>query len=354
MRKIGTVSSVAGLIFLGVWMIISKTNPILGVEVFKWWPAVIVVLGIEVLFQFSKKEGDRTRINFLIIPVLLVLLSVNIYNGVKSGILDLVKNIDLGNIPNINISGLDINNYKLVKTAKTLQASGSKLYFSADNAKLNVKKSTDGNIRIDGDIYVNEKSSVNSYDIVEKKAGDGYTIQIKDSFVKKVELDIYIPDGYGLKIKADNLDITGDDKFVQSAIDIEGNNSNIKLEGAAASQIDFDNGNVNLKDIKDIRITGNNSNINIAGEAENIDIKSDLGRVDVDNTISKNVNIEMNQGVVTFKTQDKNVGVNIGLDQGVAEINDSKYINAGSARTFGTGADKVKIIMNQGAVKFSN
>jgi hypothetical protein len=354
MRKIGTISSAAGLIFLGVWMIISKTNPVLGVEVFKWWPAVIVVLGIEVLFQFSKKEGERTRINFLIIPVLLVLLSVNIYNGVKSGIGDLVKNIDLGNIPNINISGLDINNYKIVKTTKTLQVSGSRLYFSADNAKLNIKKSTDGNIRIDGDIYVNENSSINSYDIMEKKAGDGYTVQIKDSFVKKVELDIYIPDGYGLKIEADNLDIIGDDKFVQSVIDLDSGNCNVKLEGAAASQIKFDNGNVNLKDIKDIRIIGNNSNINIDGEVENINIKSDLGRIDVDNTMSKDVNIEMDQGMVTFRTQDNNVGVNIELDQGVAEINDSKYVNAGSTRTFGTGAGKVKIIMNQGAVKFSN
>lgn len=354
MRRIGTISSAAGLIFLGVWMIISKTNSVLGVEVFKWWPAVIVVLGIEVLFQFSKKEGEKTKVNFLIIPVLLVLLSVNIYNGVKSSIGDLVKNIDLGNIPNINISGLDINNYKIVKTTKTLQVSGNMLYFSADNAKLDIKKSTDGNIRIEGDIYVNENSSISSYDIMEKKAGKGYTVQIKDSFVKKVELDIYIPDGYGLKIQADNLDIKSDDKFVQSIIDSESGNCNIKLVGAKASEIKFDNGNVNVEDINDIRITGDNSNINIDGEAENINIKSNIGRVEVDNTACKDVNIEMDQGVVNFNTQDNNIGVSIELDQGVTEINDSKFVNAGSNRTFGTGAGRVKIKMNQGAVKFSN
>lgn len=354
MRRIGTISSAAGLMFLGIWMIISKTNPVLGAEVFKWWPAVIVVLGIEVLFQFSKREGERTRINVLIIPVLLVLLSVNIYNGVKIGIGDLLKNINLGNIPDISIGGLDINNYKIVKTSKTLQASGNLIYFSADNAKLNIKKSTDGNIKIDGDVYVDENSSISSYDIAEKKVGDGYTVQINDGFVKKVELDIYIPDGYGLKIEADNLDIKSDDKFVQSAINIKGGNCNIKLEGARSTQIDFDNGNINLVDINDIRITGDNSNINIDGEAENINIKSELGRVDVNNIICKNVDVEMNQGVVTFKTQDKNIGVNVELDQGVAEINDSKFVNAGSMGTFGTGAGKVKIVMDQGAVKFNN
>lgn len=354
MRRIGTVSSAAGLIFLGIWMIIIKSDPVLGEEVFKWWPLVIVVLGIEVLLQFNKREGERRGINLLIIPVLLILLSVNIYNGVKIGIGDLVKNIDLGNIPDINISGLDISNYKTVKTNKTLQPIGNKLYFSSDNAKLNIKKSTDGNIRIDGSVYVNDNKSMDSYDINEKSQGDGYSIQINESFVKKVELDIYIPDGYGLSIKADIIDIRSDDKFVKSAIDIEGGNGNIKLNGAASIQIKVDNGNVNLVDIKDIRITGDNSNINIDGEAENINIKSDLGRIDVDNMICRNVDIEMDQGVVNLNTHDKNVEVGIELDQGVAQINDSKLVNAGGSRTFGTGTGKVKIKMDQGAVKFSN
>lgn len=354
MRRIGTISSAAGLIFLGVWMIISKINPILGEEVFKWWPAVIVVLGIEVLFQLTKKEGERTRLNPLIIPVLLVLLCVNIYHGVRSGIGDLVKNINIGNIPDINISGLDINNYKIVKTSKTLQAVGKKLYFSADNAKLNIKKSTDGNIRIDGSVYVDDDSSMDNYEIKEKSEVDGYTIQITEGFVRKVELDIYIPDGYGLKVDSDNLDIKSDEKFAQSSIDIDSGNGNIKLEGAASSQIKFDNGNANLKDIKDIIITGDNSNININGEAENINIKSDLGRVDVDNKICGNVNIEMDQGVVNLNTDDQNVQINIDLDQGVAEVNGSKFVNAGTMRTFGAGEGKVRIIMDQGAVKFSN
>lgn len=354
MRRIGTISSAAGLIFLGVWMIISKTNPGLSEEVFKWWPLVIVVLGIEILFQFSKKEGESTRINFLIIPVLLLLLSVNIYNGVKSGIGNLVKNIDFSNMPNINISGFDINNYKVVKTSKTLQVSGKQLNFSADNVKLNIRKSTDGNIKIDGDVYVNNNSSMDSYEIKEKSQGGGYTIQINEEFVKKVELDVYIPDGYGLKIEGDNLDIRGNDKFIQSVIDIKGDNCNIDLDGAASSQIIFDNGNVNLKDINDIRMTGNNSNINIDGETENINIKSDLGKVDIENKICKDVNIDMDQGVVKVNTQDKNLGVNIELNQGVTEVNDSRFINAGSMKTFGTGAGKIKIIMNQGTVKFSN
>jgi hypothetical protein len=155
-------------------------------------------------------------------------------------------------------------------------------------------------------------------------------------------------------VESDNLDIKSDDKFVKSAINMESGNCNVKLAGAGASQINFDNGNVNLKDIKDIRVIGNNSNINIDGEAENINIKSDLGRINVDNTICKDINIEMDQGVVTFKTQDKNVGVNVELNQGVAEINDSKFVNAGSTRTFGTGIGKVKITMDQGAVKFNN
>lgn len=354
MRRVGTISSAAGLIFLGVWMIISKTNPILGEEVYKWWPLVIVVLGIEVLLQFSKKGEERSRLNFLVIPVLLVLLCVNIYNGVKGGIGDIVRNIDIGNIPDINISGFDINNYKVVKTGKTIAAKGKQLIFYSDNVKLNIKKSVDENVRIEGDVYIDEDRAMDAYDIREDIEEDGLRVRIDEGFVKKVVLDIYIPDGYGLKVEAENLDIRGDDKFTQSAIDIKGENGNIRLASAASSQINMDNGNINLDNVRDIRVTVDNSNININGEAENINIKSDLGRIDIDNVKCSDINVEMDQGVVNLNTDDKNVELNVELDQGVTEVNESKFINAGSRVTLGTGTGKVRIVMDQGAVKFRN
>jgi hypothetical protein len=354
MRRIGTISSAAGLIFLGVWMIISKTNPSLGAEVFKWWPAIIVVLGLEVLLMLSKREGEKVRINYLIIPVLLILLSVNIYQGLRTGIGNILRNVDIGNVPEIRIGGLDIENSKKLEVDKTIPLSGTRLYFSTDNAKINIKKSTDGNIRISGDVFVDNDGSIEKYDIAEKKDAEGYTIDINESFIRKAELDIYIPEGYNAEINVDNLDIRSDDKFVKSSFDIDSKNCNLRLEGAAAAVMNFDNANVNIEDIRDLKIKGSNVNVNGDGEIENINIESQLGRVAIDNELCKNVSIDMNQGVVTFTTDDRNLKLNIDIDQGVVEENSSKLVNAGTTRTFGTGLGNVKIKINQGAVKFSN
>jgi hypothetical protein len=354
MRRIGTISSAAGLIFLGVWMIISKTNPVLGAEVFKWWPAVIVVLGLEVLFQFTRRDGEKPRINFLIIPVLLILLSVNIYQGLRDGIGNILKNVDIGNIPEIRIGGIDIDNSRKLEVDKTIPVNGTRLYFSTENAKINIKKSTDGNIRIAGDVYVDKSNSIEKYDIAETKDTQGYTIELKESFIRKAELDLYIPDGYNAAINVDNLDIRSDDKFVKSAFDIDSRNCNLRLEGAASADMNFDNANVNIEDIKDLKIKGNNVNVNGDGEIEDADVDTQLGRVVIDNEVCKNINIDMNQGVVTLTTNDKNLKLNIDIDQGVVEENSSKLVNAGTTKTFGSGIGNVKIKLNQGAVKFSN
>jgi hypothetical protein len=118
--------------------------------------------------------------------------------------------------------------------------------------------------------------------------------------------------------------------------------------------MNFDNANVNIEDIRDLKINGSNVNVNGDGELENINIESQLGRVAIDNELCKNVSIDMNQGVVTFTTDDRNLKLNIDIDQGVVEENSSKLVNAGTTRTFGTGLGNVKIKINQGAVKFSN
>lgn len=354
MRKIGTISSSAGLIFLGVWMIISKTNPTLGAEVFKWWPAVIVLLGLEVLLQITRKEGEKTSINFLIIPVLLILLCVNVFNGVRNNFGGFFRNIDFGNVPEISFDGFDGGNYKAMQTTKILEAKGKELIISMDNGKINIYPATDGKIKIEGDVYVKDSYDIDKYEIIEDATDAGYRINLSDGTISKVALDVYIPDGYNLKLEGDNLNIKGDEAFTKSSIDFKGDNINVNLNGAASSNIDYNNGNINLNNVKEITANGDNANLNIDGDAEKIYITADNGRVNINNNICSDINIETGQGVVKLITKDDNVKVDVELDQGVTEINDSKFVNTGSSETFGTGAGKVKIKMDQGAVKFIN
>jgi hypothetical protein len=354
MKRIGTISAAAGLIYLGVWMIISKVNPDLGAAVFKWWPIVIVILGVEVLVQFTRKDGEKVGFNFLIVPVLIVMLIANVFNGVKLGFGNWFDNWHVSGGPNISIGGLGFNNYKSINTSKILPGYGKVLYIHTNNASIDVNKSNSGDIRLEGKVYVDKNSFINKYDIVEKKDENGYTIDIMDNFINGAELDIYIPEGYDIKFLVDNLDLNSNEGTNKSNFILDADNVNVKLNGAQSILMNFGNGNINIDDVKDINLKGNNGNINVRGESENIDIKSDNGKIDINNKVCKIVNLDLNQGIASVRTDDDNVDVKIELRQGISGINNDKNINSGISKTFGQGAGKVQIKVNQGTANFRN
>lgn len=354
MKRIGTISAAAGLIYLGTWMIINKINPDLGAEVFKWWPLVIVILGVEVLIQFSRKEGERVGFNFLIVPVLILMLFANVFNGIRTGFGNWFDNWNISGVPRISIGGIDFNDSKPINTSKSLAVHGNMLYFHTNNASIDLIKTSGDSIRIEGKVYVDDDSFVNKYDIVEKKDENGYTIEIMDNFIKGVKLDIYVPDGYSVKFGVDNLDLNSNEDFEKSNFNIEADNINVRLNGAQGAVMNYGNGNINLEDVMNVELKGNNGNINVRGESENISIEADNGKIDVNNQVCKNVNIDLNQGIASVRTDDENVDVKIELEQGVSGINNDKSVNSGISRTFGAGAGKVQIKVHQGTANFRN
>jgi hypothetical protein len=152
MKRIGTLTSAAGLIFLGVWMIISRNNAELGDQIFNWWPALIILLGVEILVIFSvRKEDQRVGMNYFLIPVIILFLLVNIYHGVVSGIkLHLGNNISLGDL--IKYADSNINDwesrYKKIETSKTIEKYGTGIIFSSENANVNIKKPQTGSVAV--------------------------------------------------------------------------------------------------------------------------------------------------------------------------------------------------------------
>lgn len=354
MKRIGTISAATGLIYLGVWMIIDKTNPVLGAEVFKWWPIVIVILGVEVLLQVTRKDGERAGFNFLVIPVLIFMLIANLFNGIRGGFGGWFDNWNIKGVPNISIGGIDFNDYKSISTGKTLSLHGNTLYIHTNNASIDVKKSNAGDIRVEGKVYVDEDSFVNKYDIAEKKDNNGYTIEIMDSFVKGIKFNVYIPDGYSVKLLVDNLNLNSSGEFEKSNFNIEADNANVKVSNAQDLIMNYKNGNINIDNIRDINLKGNNGNINVRGKSENIYIEADNGKVYVNNEICKVVKIDLNQGVASVRTKDRNVSVNIDLQQGISGINSDKGVNKGMSKTFGPGSGKVYINVHQGTANFRN
>lgn len=354
MKRIGTISAAAGLIYLGVWMIIGKVNPDLGAEVFKWWPIVIVILGVEVLLQYARKNGERAGFNFLIVPVLIFMLLANLFNGIKTGFGDWFDNWHISDGPHISIGGMNFSDSKAISTSKNLSMHGSVIYIHTNNASIDVKKSNAGDIKIEGKVYVDEDSFVNKYDIAEKKDDNGYTIEMLDNYIKGVKLDVYIPDGYNVKLLVDNLDLSSNNEFDKSNFNIDADNANVKANNVQSITMNYENGNFNFDDVRNINLKGNNGNINIRGKSENIYIKGDNGKIDVNNEICKAVSIDLNHGIASVRTDDVNVSVNIELQQGISGINNEKGVNRGMSKTFGLGSGKVQINVHQGTASFRN
>lgn len=358
MKRIGTISSAAGLIFLGVWMIISRSNVAAGVEMFKWWPIIIVLVGVEILIHFSRKdEGERIGFNWVIIPVVLIFLCVNVFQGVTGRLNKFAENQGFSIEGLINVAegiDFDMSNSRVVESTVTMPLHGNRLSFNVDNGKINIIKSDDNNIRINAKIFVRKTSNINKYDIKADKNSDGYKVSFDNVDIRKVEADIYIPDNYNLKLDCDNLNLKGGDNLDSSSFEIDGDNVNVNLSSIKDLKLEFDNGNVKLLDVGNISMSGDNANADINGKTENINLSFSNGKVDVRNDLCKNVNIEMDRGSVDINTEDKNLDVRIELDQGVARINDYRQTNSGIEKRFGSGESKVKVKLDQGTVAVSH
>lgn len=211
MRKAGTITSSVGLIFLGVWMIINKSNPQLGREIFKWWPAIFILLGVEILILSSKKSTEgKLQFNYIVIPVIIVFLITNAVQGFiyrfSGNVRYFGKNFNFDDFIKF-AEKMDSDNYKVISSNKVLLGGKNKIYFSAENAKVIINKSVDKNIKIDAKIYVNKNESINDYSMDVKEAEDGYKVSIEEPFIRRVEAYIYLPDKMDVDLDCTNSDI---------------------------------------------------------------------------------------------------------------------------------------------------
>lgn len=356
MRKIGTISAAAGFIFLGIWMIINKSNPVLADQIFKWWPAIIILLGVEVLISFSinREDGKRTGFNGLIILVIVIFLIVNTLQGftnflgiTSGGGFSFDRIIRWG-------ENIDLHNYKEISASKVLSPYGKRFSFEADSSLIRFIKSPDGKIRIDAKVYVDKGSSRNSYVIEESKDADGYDVSMKESFIRRVSADIYIPDGYTIGLKTDSSSIKTDDSFPETDYDINTSSSNIELNGGKSLILNIDSGTMKISDIKNVRIKGNSGTINISGNTEVLDASLDSGTFSLNNNLCRNIKVGLDSGMVTIRTKDRNVSVASELGSGLCTVNNERRVNSGVDKVIGTGEGKVNIRLDSGTIKFSS
>ncbi|SKA89303.1 hypothetical protein SAMN05443428_109107 [Caloramator quimbayensis] len=359
MKKVGTITSSAGLIFLGVWMIINKSNPQLGREIFKFWPAIFILLGAEILILHSrKKEEEKIQLNYIIIPIIIVFLITNAYQGFIyrfSGNLKYFgKDFNFDNFIKFT-EKMDSDNYKVISSNKVLLGGKNKIYFSAENVKVIINKSADKNIKIDAKIYVYENQPLGNYNIETEETEDGYKVYINEPYIRKVEANIYVPDKMNIDIEATNSDIktVGDEMLSIGNVNIKCANINGSIENAQSLIIDSQNLNFTVYDTRSTKIEGNNCNINVKGNCEDIDIEAQNGRVNINNNVCKKVSVDMQNGMLDLKTKDKNINIAADLQQGTCRVNDEKRVNSGIVKSIGQGIGKVDIKLDRGTINIS-
>jgi DUF4097 and DUF4098 domain-containing protein YvlB len=322
MKKIGTLTSAAALIFIGIWMIINKSNPELGMTIFKFWPIIFVLLGVEILMAVSmKKENMRIQVNYWIIPVVVVFIIINAYTFTKNKVTNIIKDTNIQEMmENGDISfneSFDSTKYNIVDSTKVLEQHGDKLKIEVTNGDIHFKESEDGNIKIEAQVYVKKNENIDSYDIKEIKENDGYKIPFKERYIKKVKTDIYLPKGYNITIDATNINVQSKDENLKANYFIDGTNGNVELFGDIEEvEVDVINGNVDIKNkkCKNIDIDVTNGKVDIDTEDNNIDI-------DVDTSIGALCSFNGDK----FKKLDKKIGngegkINVNVTNGLVNI----------------------------------
>lgn len=353
MKRVGTITSALGFIFLGVWLLIRNVNLSLAEQLIKWWPILIVLFGLEIIFLFNnKKEGERIGFNFLIIPLIIAFIFTNLYvNMLKP----MVKDFNIfENGFSISESIFDLGDSKNIKVDKTLDRLGSKIEFITDNSDLKIRKSTDDKIKLDIYVHVKNGSNVNNYDIKEQKISDGYKININESYVKGVSGVIYIPDGYNIKLENDNMKLNTEDEFLNSEFYISGNNGTFNFKGLKLLNMDIDNFNINGSDIRSSIINGDNGSVDIKGnKVEESIIQIDNGKVNIENKLCKNIKVSLKRGTVNVKTIDRNIQADLNLNKGKVNLNGGSRVNSSIVTTLGNGAGKVDIKVDTGSINVS-
>lgn len=318
MKKIGTISTAVGFIFLGTWMIIRRINPAYGNEIFKWWYLIFILFGVELLVNYFKSKSNteiKSGFNYLFILVVAILLSINVFQVVRSDMKNVFNNTGRRIVDKkFNRMFENFNgDYDILNVNKTINVNSNKLYIKGNNSDFQIKKSPDNVIRISGKVYV--EKGTKSYDPKYENDNGENIIDFNENFVKGERCIIYLPDNMNLKLDAGNIRFNS---FGDSSINYD---------------IKSDNGTV---DIKNSKISG--------------DININNGIININSKDVKNLNANLDNGTVYLKTSNKNADFNLQLERGICSLNNTSKTNCGIEEKHGTGEDKINIKVSNGTI----
>ncbi len=99
-RRVGTISMAIILIAFGVLIFVSQINKVSAVELaIKFWPAILFLLGGEILWFSYKYKGEDVKIKYdvlsVFIVILIVFVNIAIYGLIETGVMNKINHMVL-------------------------------------------------------------------------------------------------------------------------------------------------------------------------------------------------------------------------------------------------------------------
>lgn len=277
-KKIGVISLGILLVLIGTAALYSQIVGFSFLEVVaRWWPAVLIILGLEILFFniFVNKEEYKIKLDAASIIIIILITTVL---GVTAGVNNIVKN-NFGALrkvgtmlpwDNINFPGTT----QFKKNASVDAAKSSKLTIDNSLGEIKLEKASGSKLEISANITVNNNDGDYANSLADQilKIEEGATIKVsaEENFDKNKIGSIKV--NYVIKVPS-NLEVEASNKF----------------------------GNITVSNLdKNLKVDNTNGEIKINGIGGNLDINNKFGSTSIEN-VKGNVNFESTNGDIKIK-----------------------------------------------------
>ncbi|AWZ49019.1 hypothetical protein C3495_09445 [Clostridiaceae bacterium 14S0207] len=326
MKKVGSITSAIGFIFIGLVLGIRCINLNIAYFMSRFWFILFIILGIEVVYANKRRDKYKAQFNYLIILAFIISIGMRGYLGFSTmcnnkqiGLNKIIfNNEDLKtkfkNLVYFSDDIYDENEVEVYDKLK-IDCNIDKLKVNVVNGDVEIKKSEDKKIRVEAIVTLKDDKFKEKYKIDATRNGREYKLNFKDKNIKCSDITLYVPDGKQLDIS----DVNGDIKCFDQSLKVDFNINNV-------------NGDTELQgDIKECKVSIINGDIKIKND------KFSMLKL-------KTVN-----GDVELDTQEKNINAYINSSLGTCSLNDEKEKSI--EKILGNGTSKLEIKVSTGLVK---
>lgn len=287
--KVGTLTMGLVLIGLGALLIIGRIQGTSSVDlIYKWWPIILVFLGIETLIFSQLANRSETRIRYDGISIFLIIVMIVFILG-GHGLKFIFDNLNFS--PRMHSI---IRDYKYeTKLYKEIDVSADgvkRLLVSNSLGKIDVSRGSEDDIKIEANITMqnNDEAYAKSLEDSAVKISKGSEIRVSttnynDSRIKNVYIDYVIKVPEGIEVDVDNSfgDIIV--REIASNVNIENSNGRITA-GNIGGDLKVKNsfGAIEINDTGgNVTASGSNGGIFIKNTKGNIEVNNSFGSIDV-------------------------------------------------------------------------